>query len=173
MYWSSSWARFLNVQDIIKERTKETSTNISSMCIPSTTIARLRCTSYKRCRPTYPPNSGSMSCQRRSPLLVYCRSIVYDAGTTLIHHWFCCILCAKTWHLPNAVLMLTHSHWPVIETASGECRPTDCTDCCIMLVTLRTPEPETPDNTIHWPNAQVILGHRLRRWAKIILTKTL
>ena len=39
MYWSSSWARILNVQDIIIERTKETS--ISSTCkpIPSTTIA--------------------------------------------------------------------------------------------------------------------------------------
>ena len=38
----------------------------------------------------------------------------------------------------------------------------DCTvfsDCCSMLA------PETPDNTIHWPNADVMLGHRLRRWA--------
>ena len=28
VYWSSSWARILNVQDIIKERTMETSSNI-------------------------------------------------------------------------------------------------------------------------------------------------
>ena len=39
MYWSSSWARILNVQDIITERTKEESSNIPYMCIPSTTIA--------------------------------------------------------------------------------------------------------------------------------------
>ena len=39
VYWSSLWARILNVQDIINERTKETSSNISSTCIPSTTIA--------------------------------------------------------------------------------------------------------------------------------------
>ena len=26
---------------------------------------------------------------------------------------------------------------------------------------------------IHWPNADVMLGHRLRRWANIIPTKTL
>ena len=39
VYWSSSWARILNVQDIIEERTEETSSNISSTCIPSTTIA--------------------------------------------------------------------------------------------------------------------------------------
>ena len=29
------------------------------------------------------------------------------------------------------------------------------------------------DHTIHWPNADVMLGHRLRRWANIIPTKTL
>ena len=45
--------------------------------------------------------------------------------------------------------------------------------CCIMLVTLSTSEPETPDNTIRWPNADVIPGHRLRRCANIILTETL
>ena len=37
MYWSSSWARILNVKYIIKERTKETNLNISPTCIPSTT----------------------------------------------------------------------------------------------------------------------------------------
>ena len=62
VYWSSSWARILNVQDIIKERTNETSSNISSTCIPSTSIASagqhlsntcLRCTWYRGCRPTH------------------------------------------------------------------------------------------------------------------------
>ena len=33
--------------------------------------------------------------------------------------------------------------------------------------------PETPDNTIHWPNAVVMLGHCLRRLANIISIKTL
>ena len=42
-----------------------------------------------------------------------------------------------------------------------------------MWVTLSIPVPETPDNTIHWPNDEVILGHCLRRRAKIIPTKTL
>ena len=32
--------------------------------------------------------------------------------------------------------------------------------------------PETPDNTIHWPNADVMLGHCLRRLANIIPIKT-
>ena len=74
---------------------------------------------------------------------------------------------------PNAFSMLTHGlrRLSVIETALGDC--TVFSDCCIMLVTLPIPEPETPDNTIHWPNADVMLGHRLRRWANIILTKTL
>ena len=35
------------------------------------------------------------------------------------------------------------------------------------------PAPETPDITIHCPNADVMLGHRLRRCANIIPTKTL
>ena len=34
VYWSSSWARILNVRDIIKERTNKTISNISSTCIP-------------------------------------------------------------------------------------------------------------------------------------------
>ena len=37
----SSWARILNVQNLMKERTKKTSTNITSTFIPSTTIATL------------------------------------------------------------------------------------------------------------------------------------
>ena len=94
------------------------------------------------------------------PLRVQCRSIVYDAGPTLIYHRVCCILCASTWHSPNAVSMLTHSlrRWPVSETALGEC--TVFSDCFIMRVTLCIPAPETPNNTIHWPNADVMLCHR-------------
>ena len=129
MSLSSSWARILNVQNIIKERTKQTSLNISLTYIPSTTIADagqhsfntcLRCTSYRGCRPTH-KNSGSMSAQRPSPLQVQCRPIVYDAGQTPILHWVSYILVANTWHSPNAVSMLTHSlrRWPVIETALG------------------------------------------------------
>ena len=69
--------------------------------------------------------------------------------------------------------MLTHSlrRWPVFETALGDC--TVFSDYCIMLVMLPIREPETPDNTIHWPNADVMLGYRLRRWANIIQTKPL
>ena len=111
--------------------------------------------------------------QRRSPLLVQSLSIVYDAGPTQIHRWVCCILCANTWHSPNAISMLTHSlrRWPDIETALGSC--TVFSDCCIVMpVTLSILAPETPDNTIHWPEADVMLGHRLRGWTSIISTKT-
>ena len=59
--------------------------------------------------------------------------------------------------------------WPDIETALGDC--TVFAD--VMLMTLPISAPETPDNTIHWPNGDVMLGHRLRRWANIIPTETL
>ena len=122
----------------------------------------------------YPPNSGSMLGKRRRSLLVQCWSIVYDAGPTLIHHWVCCILSANTWHSPNAVLMLNHSlcRCPGIETALGDC--TGFSDCCIVKrVTLSILAPETPDNTMHWPNSDLMPGHHLRHWANIISTKTL
>ena len=43
----------------------------------------------------------------------------------------------------------------------------------VMRVTLSIPAPGTPDNTIHRPNADVMLGNRLQHWANIIPTKTL
>ena len=102
--------------------------------------------------------------QRSSRLLVQCRSIVYNAGPTLICHWVCCILCANTWQSSNAVSMLTHSLQ----------RCTVFSAFCIgMRMTLLIPAPETPENMIHWPNADVMLGYRLRRWANTIPSKIL
>ena len=123
VYWSSSWARILNVQDIIKEKTKETSSNISSTCIPSTIIAGagqhlfntcLRCTSYRGYRPTHS--------LRRCPVIETTPCFLTAA------------LCWWRFHIPA---------------------------------------PERQNNTIHWPNADVMLGHCLRRLANIIPTKTL
>ena len=74
VHWSSSWARILNVQDVIKERTKETSSNISSTCIIAGAGQHsfntcLRCTSYRVCRltivgPALQPIAGSMPVNR-------------------------------------------------------------------------------------------------------------
>ena len=53
----------------------------------------------------------------------------------------------------------------------------DCTvlsdRCIVMWVTLSIQAPETPDKSIDWPNADVMVGHRLRRWSNIIETETL
>ena len=180
MYWSYSWDRILNVQDIIKERTKETSSNISSTCIPFTIIAGAGQHSFNT---TYDvPRTEDVGLPTKfrfnvgpasQPIAGSMPSIVYDTSPTLIHHWVCCILCANTWHSPNAVSMLTNSplRWPFIETTLGDC--TVFPACCIMRVTLFIPAPETPDHMMHWPNADVMLGHPLRRWANIIPTKTL
>ena len=94
--------------------------------------------------------------------------MVYDAGPALIHHDVgCIILYTNTWHSLNAVSMLTHSlrSRPGIKTELGDC--TVFSDCYFMRLTLSIPAPETPDPTIHWPNADLMLGHRLRRCATL------
>ena len=49
---------------------------------------RLYCTMYLvHTMQAYPPNTGSMMDQCRSPLLVQCRSIVFDAGPILKQDW--------------------------------------------------------------------------------------
>ena len=107
----------------------------------------------------------------RCPLLVQCRSIVYDAGLTIIHHWVCCILHGKhvafsqcCFNVDPPSSTLVKQHWVIVPyfltAALGVTVP----------VTFSIPAPETPDNTIYWPNADVMLGHCLRRRAK---TKTI
>ena len=120
--------------------------------------------------------------QYRSPSLVQCRSIVYDAGPILFQHWVCCILCAgtsaDTCHSPNAVSMLNYSlrRWPSIKIALDDCPVfagvlPHCNAGDALLPRRR--KGYFPNNTIHWPNADVIMGHRLLRWANINPTKTL
>ena len=128
----------------------------------------------------YPPNSGSMLGQPHRTSLVQCPPIVYVAGPTLIQHWVCCIFCAgtsaNTCHSPNAVSMLNQSlrRWPNIEIAFGDCLlyvlpHSNAGDAFLP----RRQKGHFPDNMIHWPYADVMLRHRLRRWADIIPTKTL
>ena len=75
----------------------------------------------------------------------------------------------------NAVLILIYSlcRWPTIETELGD-RVRVCWGTAVFAVVLPhcyagdafVPQPQKghfPDNTIHWPNAVVMLGHRLRR----------
>ena len=60
--------------------------------------------------------------------------------------------------------------WPNIETKLGDCPVFALT---AIRVTLYPLESHYPDNTIHLPNCEMMLGHPLRRWANIITTKTL
>ena len=91
VYWSSSWARILNVKDIIKERTKETSSNISWTYIPPATIAGaghhslintcLRCTSYRGCRPTH-----QILVQCWASVAAHCWFNACQSSMTLVQH---------------------------------------------------------------------------------------
>ena len=61
-------------------------------------------------------------------------------------------------------------HWPSIETELGECPVFALT---AIRVTLYPTKGHYADDTIHWPNCEIMLGHHLQRWANIIPTKTL
>ena len=126
VYWSSSWARILNVYDVYyshhHRRCWPTFIQyLSKYVVPDTEDVGLPIKFQFNVGPALQPIAGSMS----------------------VNHRVCCILCANTWHSTNTVSMLTNSlrRWPVIETALGDCR--------IMLVVFKIPAPETPDNTIH------------------------
>ena len=109
-------------------------------------------------------------------LLVQCRQIFYNAGPTLPQHCFCCILSgrtpANTCHLPNTVSMLAQRlrHWPAIGTALGDCPVFAWTDIRVTLCFSNRQKSHYPDKTIHWPNADAMLGHRLWCWANITST---
>ena len=51
--------------------------------------------------------------QRRSSLLVQCRSIVYDADPTLLQHWVSCLLCAAPQQTGGIHPMLFQC-WPIV-----------------------------------------------------------
>ena len=53
---------------------------VSNMVPPGRKPQSIRVSHQSRPSTMYPPNSGSMSDQRRNPLLVQCRSIIHEAG---------------------------------------------------------------------------------------------
>ena len=80
VYGSSSWVRILNVQDLIKERTKETSSNISPTCISSTTMRKH--VAFNQCCFNVEPRT------------------VFDTGPSLKQHWVivpCFLTAALCW----------------------------------------------------------------------------
>ena len=186
MYWSPSWARILNVQDIntkiriqVKIYFQRVFLPPPSPVLPNIHSIIAACLyDVARTDDVGLPTKFRLNVVPASQPIAGSMPVNCLQCPTLIQHWVSCILCASTsanmCHSPNAVLMLTHSHRrrPDIETTLGDY--TVFPDCgIVMRVTLSIPAPETPDNTIHWPSAAVMLGHRLRRWANIIQTQTL
>ena len=66
-------------------------------------------------------------------------------------------------HLPNIVSMLAQRlrRWSDIETKLADCPVFAWTAIQVMLFSSRRQKIPYPDNTIHWPNADIMLGHRL------------
>ena len=143
---------------------------ISSTCITSTTIAGagphsfntcLRCTCYIGCialptkfqfnaGPALKPIAGSMPVNhlRRWPSTNLSPGLLYTLRKHVSLNQYCIIVDPQ------------YSKLAVIETALGDC--TVFSNCCMgvtMLVTFKITASETPDNTIHWPNADAMLGH--------------
>ena len=170
-YWSSSWATIPNVQDIIKEITKETSSNMSTTCIPSTIIAGagqhsfntcLWCTSYRRCS---------------TLIAAHCWFNAGQSSTTLAQHQSITgsvVYFAQT----RGIQPMLFQCWPTVFDAGPSLKQHWVIAPCFLTAALcswrfNIPAPETPYNTIHRPNSDVMLSDRLRSWANIILTKTL
>ena len=99
---------------------------------------------------------------------------------TTLTLWVCFILSgsttAETCHSPNVgpcnvfdADPTLKQHWVIVSCLLG------------LRITIGwrfTPPPRIqkshyPDNTIHWPNVDVMLGHRLWRWANIITALSL
>ena len=127
---------------LIKERTKETSSNIYSTFFLSTTIAGagqhsfnicLQCTSYRGCRPTHQipvqcwAIAGSMPVNRirRWPNTKLSPGLLYTLRKHVALNQCCFNIDPQS------------STLDVIETSLGDC--TVFSDCCILLVTLEYP----------------------------------
>ena len=181
VYWSSSLARILHIQNIIRrEPRRQVQIYLWRVFLssPSLVLANINSILAFDVPGTedvgLPTKFRSMLGQLCSPLLVQCRSIVYDAGPTLIYHGVCCILCANTWHSTNAVSMLTPQssklsrHWNSIGWLYRVFWPLHYAGDAL------TSRRQKHGITRYiGPMLSVMLGHRLRRWANIIPTKTL
>ena len=98
--------------------------------------------------------------QRRSPLLVQCRSIVYDAGSAANQ---CCFNVDPTY-------LAMAQQQPSIHYTKAYFAAQHCGNCYAADTFIpRGQKGHYPD----WPNYEILLGHRLRRWANITPTKTL
>ena len=141
MYWTFSWARILNVQDIIKERTKETNSNIVysfhhhrlvlanihsilAYDVPGTEDVGLPTKFRFIVGPALQPIAGSMPVNRlrRWPNTNLSPGLLYTLRKHVAFNQYCF----------NVAHTLRRR--PVLETALGDC--TVFSDCCIMLVTL-------------------------------------
>ena len=114
--------------------------------------------------------------QRRSPLLVQCRSIIYDVGPTLKSITGSAVYFAQT----RGIHPMLFQCRPTVFHAGPTLKQHWVIVPCFLTAALivcgwRFPSwrQKRTDNKIHWPNADVMLGHRLRRWANIIPTKTI
>ena len=156
MYWSSSWAIdkiIYYVQRVFLPPPSPVLANIHSIVaydVPRTKDVDLPTKFRFNVGPASQPIDGSISvnCLRRWPSTNPSLGLLYTMRKHVTS--------------PNAVSMLTHNlqRWPDIETASGD--RTVFSDCCIIMrVTLSIPAPETPDSTMHCPNADVMLVHCL------------
>ena len=110
--------------------------------------------------------------QSRSPLLVQCRSIVFDAGSTPLQHW------------PNArffYISVYSNHWTANQCCVSDDGPTTTKHSVYIHshfaaiaigVTISSPVRKATTK-INWPNCEIMLGHHLQHWASIIPTKSL
>ena len=140
-------------------------------------VSRCRPTSYTWCRPTYP-----IPVKCWAIVAAHCWFNADKLSTTLAQHYSntgSAVYLAAASQQTCAIHPIPFQFWPdVFDTGPPTLKQNWMIVPCLvwlphynMRVTLSTSRRQKshyPDNTLPWPNTDVMLGHRLWRWANII-----
>ena len=127
---------------------------------------------YTRCRPTLP-----IPVQCWASVAAHCWFYAEKLFTTLAQRYTntgSAVYLASSPKQTRAIhRKLLLRRWPNIDTELGDCPVFDWTAMRVTFCSLRRQKSYYPDNRIHWPNTDVMLGDRLCRRANIVPTLSL
>ena len=132
------------------------------------------CLYIHRCRPTHP-----ISAQYRTTVADHCWFNDDKLSTTLAQHYSntgSAVYLRQHPKLTRVIYLILSQCWANVfnvDPTQGDCSWFVWTVMRVTHFSSRRQKNHYPDNTIHWTNADVMMGHRVRRFANIIPAKTL